>query len=37
MRQATAAGALACTVVGAVPSLPRRAQVEALLAGRGAR
>ena len=30
---AAAAGALACTALGVIPSLPRRAEVEALVAG----
>ena len=34
--RAAAAGALACTRLGVVPSLPRAAEVEALLAGSGA-
>ena len=32
LRLGVAAGALACRVAGAVPSLPRRAQIEAALA-----
>ena len=32
-RFAAAAGAIATTRVGAVPSLPRRAEIDALLAG----
>jgi ribokinase len=36
LRLATAAAALACTTRGARPSLPRRAEVDALLGSRGA-